>query len=143
MNKVSYAFIAVFALLTTGCFHAQVTTGLPPGDVVWEDAFANSWIGGLVPPKMIDGEEVCESGVAMVDTDLSFLNQLVGAITMGIYTPMRIRVTCAASDMALDSTESSVDVAQGASEGEVVDAFEQAVESALETGETVYVRFAK
>lgn len=133
----------MLALFTTGCFHAQVTTGLPAGDVVWEDAFANSWIGGLVPPKMIDGGDVCDSGVAMVDTDLSFVNQVVGVLTAGIYTPMRIRVTCAASDMSSDSSVSNFDVAQGASDSQVVDAFEKAVESAMETGETVYVRFSR
>jgi hypothetical protein len=30
-----------------------------------------------------------------VETRLSFLNQLVGFLTLGIYTPMDIRVTCA------------------------------------------------
>lgn len=31
----------------------------------------------------------------MVETQVSFLNQLVGALTFGIYTPMHITVTCA------------------------------------------------
>jgi hypothetical protein len=35
--------------------------------------------------------------VARVETQLSFANQLVGLLTLGIYTPMDIRVTCAAS----------------------------------------------
>ena len=34
--------------------------------------------------------------MARVETKLSFLNQLVGSLTFGIYTPMEIKVTCAA-----------------------------------------------
>ena len=37
----------------------------------------------------------CPDGVAKVETQLSFLNQVVHILTLGIYTPMDIRVTCA------------------------------------------------
>jgi hypothetical protein len=41
----------------------------------------------------------CPEGVAQVDTQLSFLNQLVSFLTWGIYTPMEIVVTCASGGM--------------------------------------------
>lgn len=37
----------------------------------------------------------CPTGVAKVETQLSFVNMLVGFLTLSIYTPMDIRVTCA------------------------------------------------
>jgi hypothetical protein len=37
------------------------------------------------------------NGVAKVETQLSFVNQLVNLLTLGIYTPMEIRVVCAAA----------------------------------------------
>ncbi len=82
--------------LLSGCYHARVTTSdSKPATVVVEQTFASSWIYGLVPPKEIDATDKCSSGVATVETRLSFVNQLVGALTLGIYTPMHIRVTCA------------------------------------------------
>ncbi len=89
--------IAVGAMvLLGGCYHAQVTTSdAIPSTVVVEETFASAWVYGLVPPKPVDATDKCTSGVAKVETRLSFVNQLVGALTFGIYTPMHIRVTCA------------------------------------------------
>jgi len=77
------------------CFHATVETGLTPSTQVLDQTFASSWIYGLVPPKTVETTNRCPQGVAKVETQQSFLNQLVGFLTLGIYTPMHIRVTCA------------------------------------------------
>jgi hypothetical protein len=84
-----------FLFLLTSCYHATVTTGLRPSTVKIEDKWANAWIYGLVPPSAVETMEQCPAGVAQVDTQLSFLNQLVNFLTIGIYTPMEIVVTCA------------------------------------------------
>jgi hypothetical protein len=89
-----------FALLLSGCYHATVETGLTPSTVALEQRWANSWIYGLVPPKTINTSARCTNGVARVETQLSFLNQLVGLLTLGIYTPMDVRVTCAQGSSA-------------------------------------------
>jgi hypothetical protein len=68
--------------------------------VTLEQRWANSWILGLVPPETINTTARCTNGVARVETQLSFLNQLVGALTLGIYTPMDVRVTCAQGSAA-------------------------------------------
>lgn len=39
----------------------------------------------------------CPSGVARIETQISFLNGLVSILTLSIYTPMDIVVTCAGS----------------------------------------------
>jgi hypothetical protein len=60
-----------------------------------ESKWASSWIYGLVPPSAVETMDQCPDGVAQVDTQLSFLNQLVNGLTLGIYTPMEMVVTCA------------------------------------------------
>jgi Bor protein len=99
---MSHARIAAtcFALLLSGCYHATVETGLTPSTVTLEQHWANSWIYGLVPPETINTAARCTNGVARVETHLSFLNQLVGLLTVGIYTPMDVRVTCAQGSAA-------------------------------------------
>ena len=82
-------------LFLPACYHATVSTGLRPSTVKIEQKWASGWIYGLVPPEMVETMEQCPAGVAQVDTQHSFLNQLVGGLTMGIYTPMEIVVTCA------------------------------------------------
>ncbi len=85
-----------FVLLFSGCYHAKVTVSdARPSTVVLDKPWASGWIYGLVPPPELDATEKCDKGVAMVETRLSFLNQLVSGLTFGIYTPMHIRVTCA------------------------------------------------
>jgi len=82
-------------VLLAGCYHATVTTGARPSDVKIEQKWAKGWILGLVPPSTVETIGKCPNGVAQVDTQLSFLNQLVSGITFGIFTPMEIVVTCA------------------------------------------------
>ena len=83
------------AILMQGCYHATVSTGLRPSTVKIEKKWASGWIFGLVPPSMVETMDSCPAGVAQVDTQHSFPNQLVNFITFGIYTPIEIVVTCA------------------------------------------------
>ena len=83
-------------VLFSGCYHARITVSdSKPSTVVLDKPWSSAWVYGLVPPAEIDATEKCDAGVATVETKLSFLNQLVGALTFGIYTPMHITVTCA------------------------------------------------
>ncbi len=91
------ALTLVLALAVGACYHATIETGLPPGPDKIEKKWAASWLEGLVPPETIETMEECPNGVAKVETRLSFLNQVARAVTLGIYTPMEIIVTCAAS----------------------------------------------
>ena len=87
---------AAVALATTGCFHQTVQSGLQPSTNVVEHAFVSTWLWGIVPAEPIDTRQMCPTGVAKVETEQSFLNGLVGALTIGIYSPQRLLVTCAA-----------------------------------------------
>ena len=101
MRKYTIAVLAILGtILLTGCYHAQISTGLEPSAQVYEQTFASAWIFGLVPPSMVRAQDECRNGVAKVETRLSFVNMLVGNLTFGIYTPMHIKVTCASSSRA-------------------------------------------
>jgi hypothetical protein len=85
------------ALFLSGCYHAKVSTGLPAGPEKIDIPWAHSFIGGLVPPTIVEAASKCASGVSMVETQMSFPNLLANALTGGLYSPMHITVTCAAT----------------------------------------------
>lgn len=128
-------------VLLTGCYHARVTTGEDPSNQVIDRPFVSSWIYGLVPPEPVDAAEECDGGVAIVETQLSFVNQLVGFITFGIYTPMHITVTCATGGTASLSLPEQATVPAGATEAEAAEAVQSAARVSAETKQVVAVRF--
>ena len=91
------AGVLIAALVAGGCFHATIDTGRPASTDSIVKPWANSWVYGLVPPKTVQTEQKCPSGVSRVETVHSFLNGLVDVLTFGIYTPMTLKVTCAQS----------------------------------------------
>ena len=85
------------ALLLAGCYHVTVvTSAAPPGTHVNKE-WQNSFVYGLVPPQEINVKDQCPQGVTKVETERSFLNGLVSALTWSIYTPMHVEVTCSSS----------------------------------------------
>ena len=138
--RVRRIAVLIAALLPVGaCYHATVETGLTPSTEILEQTFASSWIYGLVPPKTVATASRCPSGVAKVETRLSFVNQLVGILTLGIYTPMHIRVTCAQAAAA--SARAGLSVPADADEGAVRAAFGSAADLAAQGDYAVLVRF--
>jgi len=97
--------MAVLFLLSAGCFHASVETGMKPGTDRIEKEWANSWVFGLVAPETIEAQSKCTTGVSKVETQHSFLNALVAFFTIQIYTPMDITVTCAAGSSSIQSPD--------------------------------------
>jgi Bor protein len=93
------SWLSGFALCAASlaCYHATIETGATPSTEVVEKSFASGWIFGLVPPSTVSTAERCANGPAKVETQLSFVNELVSWLTLGIYTPMSIKVTCAAT----------------------------------------------
>jgi hypothetical protein len=93
--------LAVIAAMTlAGCFHATVETGAPPATQTVQNDWASGWLWGLVPPKTISTAATCPDGVSRVETQQTFLNGLVHLLTVGIYTPMAIKATCASGPVA-------------------------------------------
>ncbi len=80
-----------------GCYHATVDTGAPPSPRTIDVGWAHGFLGGLVPPGKVETASRCPNGVARVETKLSFLNMVAQGLTGGLYSPMNIKVTCAAA----------------------------------------------
>jgi hypothetical protein len=131
------------ALLVIGlpaCFHATIDTGATPSTQVVEKGFASGWIYGLVPPSTVSTAAQCPNGVAKVETQQSFVNRLVGALTLGIYTPMAIKVTCAAPAASASLPEPAIQADLANGEAAVVNGFAAAAQRAVDGGHPVYVQ---
>ena len=92
---MSRTTIAALLLLSAGCYHASIESGMKPGNDKIEKEWASGFAWGLVGPDPIEAQSKCTSGVSKVETEHSFLNSLVQILTLGIYTPMHLTVTCA------------------------------------------------
>lgn len=91
-----YSVVALLAacIALTGCYQARMTTSNPAGDTVVEERWAPSYLGGLLPAT-IDVTDDCPSGIASAEREFTFPNMLVSALTLGIYLPQHVTVTCA------------------------------------------------
>jgi hypothetical protein len=140
MRKI-FAFCTLFALaaVAAGCYHATIDTGLAPSGATVERPWAHSFIAGLVPPSTVETAAQCPDGVARVETQLSFLNMVANAVTFGIYSPMTIRVSCAATRVG--STDETLIIPAAAPHETVVHAFADAVQRSRASGEAVFVQF--
>ncbi len=139
MNRSAVVVLALFAVLLSGCYHATVETGRQPSGQVVENSWAHGFVYGLVPPSTVQVAQQCPNGVAKVETQLSFLNQLASAFTFGIYTPMQISVQCAAGAVAQNGAE--MRVAPGATAEEARAALANAALQSAESEQPVVVRF--
>ena len=94
--------LIILAAVATSCYRVTIITGAPPADSsrVVDFPWQKSFVYGLVPPPEITTKEKCPQGFAVVETERSFLNGLVGAITYSIFTPMHAKVTCAVGPVA-------------------------------------------
>lgn len=140
MHRVLGLCVASLLVAVTACYHATVDTGLTPSTQTVEKSFAASWIDGLVPPSTVETASKCKNGAAKVETQLSFVNMLVGLITLGIYTPMNIKVTCAEAGRAsISPTAPTINVGVNATEEEIRSAIDRAAALSLRTGEPVFL----
>jgi len=94
---------------------------------------------------VVAAESECESGVAKVETQHSFVNGLVNVLTSGIYTPLTVTVTCAAKDMSAvdESEETVVSLPYGSDYAQIMDAFDRASDMAVANEQPTYVQFKR
>jgi hypothetical protein len=134
--------VVVAVLASTACFHQVVQTGRPAGTTVIDKPWVNMWLWGLVAAEPIETRPMCPSGVAVVTTETSFVNGLVGAVTLGIYTPQHVTITCASGGRAsLPSGATEIRVPGDATPEERAQLLNRAVEQAGETHAPVVLRF--
>jgi Bor protein len=140
MNRLQKVALVVTTVLLPACWHATIETGLTPSTQVIQKDWASAWIYGLVPPSTVETRSKCPNGVAKVETQLSFLNMLVTFLTLDIYSPMSIKVTCAQGGRAaVPAGAPEIRVGANASGAQLSDAFAQAAATVLKTGAPVYV----
>src|SRR5213593_948907 len=141
MKRLSQVVVVASLVALAGCYHGTIETGLTPSTVVVDKSWASGWLWGLVPPSTIETASKCPQGVAKVETQLSFLNQLVSGLLGGIYSPIAIKVTCAQGGRAAAPGASEVPVPSRASPDERTAAVQRATELSLETGGPVFLKF--
>ncbi|MCH8569080.1 MAG: Bor family protein [Balneolales bacterium] len=141
MNKKIALLMLIAGFILAGCYNARITTGAQPSATVIENAWAHSFIGGLVPPSTVNVAQQCPNGVAIVDTKLSFLNMVANAITFGLYSPMHITVTCAAASSSLDLNEQNTIFVSAENKDEVEIAVTEAIRRSSEDKQPIYIKF--
>ena len=142
MSCYTRALALISALSLLGCYHATIETGLTPSGEVIHKSFASSWIYGLVPPSTVSTATKCPNGVAKVETKHSFVNGLVAGITLGIYTPINIKVTCAAGGSAmLPSDGPDIVLDGGVTEEQILQAFNRAADMAVAANRPVFIKY--
>ena len=143
MRSKALLGVTMLLLASVGCYHAIIETGAAAGTQMISQPWASGWIYGLVPPKLISAASHCKSGVARVETQRSFLNSLVGGLTFGIYTPMDIRVTCAASHAEVpDAGPRRFAMQAGSAQSDYETVFSAAATAAVTSGTPAYVVFS-
>ena len=125
--------IAVSLFATSACYHQVIQTGRAPGPTVIERPWTATWIWGIVPATPINVAQECKSGVATVETQMTVVNGLVYFITLGIYAPRDVKITCA-SGSAMRPGQQEFYVGTAAS-------FEGAINASARSGAPVVVRF--
>jgi hypothetical protein len=130
------AALAALLVPTAACYHQVVETGRPASATVIDKPWQMSFVYGLVPPPAVQTAAQCPGGVAKVETQHSFLNGLVAAVTFGIVTPIRLTVTCASGGRAsLDRVQAGHTVAERQA------ALDSAATRAVTTGNAIEIQF--
>lgn len=133
----------VLCVSLAACFHQVVQTGRNPAavPVVIDKPFVTTWLWGLVAADEIDVRKECPAGVAVVTTEMSFMNGLATAITLGIWSPQHVTVTCAGGMASLPSKATELRIASDATAAQSAAVLDRAVEIASESGAPVVLRY--
>ena len=94
MKKMLLA--TALALLITGCAQQTFTVQNKPAAVAPEAITGMFFVSGIGQKKTVDATKICggAENVVKTETQQTFVNGLLGFITLGIYTPLEARVYC-------------------------------------------------
>jgi hypothetical protein len=96
MHKAMALAMLLAAVGTSGCWRARVVNrDTPTGEK--HETTGGIWLWGLVSTESahVKTAEKCPDGLAQVESEHTFLDGFLGALTLGLYTPVTIRYTCA------------------------------------------------
>lgn len=142
-SKFFLPLLLIACLGLTGCYQAKVTTNKSPGNKVVEKKWASSFIYGIVPAE-VDVSNQCPNGISSAERKFSFVNGLVTQLTLGLYMPQSVKVTCASGSMssATPMKNPEFTLSENASEQEVQKTLSSAVRKSANTMEPVEVQIA-
>ena len=96
MKKMLLA--TALALLITGCAQqiAYWVQNKPAAVAPKETITHHFFVSGIGQKKTVDAAKICggAENVVKTETQQTFVNGLLGFITLGIYTPLEARVYC-------------------------------------------------
>jgi len=95
--------VALLAVLLggAGCYKATFIRDTNAVKGAEHDRWLDFWVFGLVNEQNVNVREFCPDGrIAEVQTHGNFGTGIVSVLTLGIYTPRKVTVTCAADGRA-------------------------------------------
>lgn len=117
MNRTSLVLAALLigVVMTSGCYSHTYRTGPRPARAEADyHAWQNHIIAGLVTlSDDVSLQAICPNGAAVIHNRVTFVNGLVGAITLGIYTPTTVRIWCAGERGQAELHEVEIDISKG------------------------------
>jgi hypothetical protein len=140
VRKLSVAVLVLLAT-TAGCYRATIDTGRQPSGQEVRNDWAHSFIAGLIPPATVNTAAQCPNGVALVETQHSFLNMLAQAVTFSLYSPMTIRVQCAAGAENEENSTTAMSVPAGADLEAATRVFNEAARRSADERRAMLVKF--
>ena len=141
MTRKRWSSLALVVFVGTACFHQVVQTGRAAGPTVIDKPWVSGWLWGLVANDEVDVRQNCPMGVAIVETEQSFGNGLVALVTIGIYTPQHVRITCASSSASLPAGTREIRIPTGATREAAAVLVRQAIEQSADAHVPVALRF--
>lgn len=94
MKKIVIA--GLLAIMGSGCATQTYLLANRGETTPSYDKMQTFFVSGIGQEQEVNAAEICDGAdkIAKVQTQQTFLNGLLGAITYGIYTPRQIRVYC-------------------------------------------------
>ncbi|HTP51039.1 MAG TPA: hypothetical protein VMK42_10100 [Anaeromyxobacteraceae bacterium] len=87
--------LSALLLLATGCFHVNYVTTKPQAPAPAYDGWHSDVVWGLVEVSdPVDVPKLCPNGFARIESQLTFVQGLVQYLTIGLYNPQNVTVTC-------------------------------------------------
>jgi hypothetical protein len=88
------ALAAALAVTLGGCHNVRYDTGRPPSDRV-VNVPVNFFLWGLVGEKTVDLDAACPEGAASWVNRATAIDALLDVLTVGIWSPRTVSITCA------------------------------------------------
>ena len=108
-RTLARALVAATMLGATGCFKATFISDPSVVRGEMHDEWTSFFVFGLVGTEHVDVREYCRGAVAEVRTGANAGTVVVSVVTLGIYTPRKVYVTCAARPGAPSERPASPD----------------------------------